>query len=158
MKYFMKREILNNNAGTLNTIKMDYPVFFACTGEERERIQRNFADATLKGFNDHFRKVCATLACREGYTVRELIEKMEIVPEVSEEEYNLVIDIPHWNPIKQLDITLIDYTSAIAQAYKESESDGSNEVYEDLIEKYTAEIAEKSQLADKGLPDGKYTR
>ncbi len=158
MKYFLKRDILINDRQKRNTIPMDYPIFLAGTEEDLNQIQRNFVNATMKGFSPDFRKICATSSCNEGYTVRGLMETIGDIPEVSPEEYNLLMEIPHWNPIKKLFNTLSAYSSAVDQAQEESKKDGSDELLLELTEKYMNATTSSIKHSDAGLPDGSYTR
>ncbi len=157
LKYFMQRSILRDlNKG--NKFPHDYPLFLAFTSEDLTRVRRDFVEATVNGLSPDFRKICATKRCDEGYSVRELMEAIDGVPEVSEEEYNMFVEVPHWNPFRQLSNGLGAYASSVKQAREESKKEGSDDILLELTQKYVEATSSTIDRSHEGLPDGEYSR
>jgi hypothetical protein len=87
----------------LNVEKMPnkFPVFIMCTDEDKRRYSALMVKAAHFGFDPKTRKLCFTVGCYEGYTHEEIYEKAKELPEITEDIYNLLENIPHWNPIKE---------------------------------------------------------
>jgi hypothetical protein len=76
-----------------------FPMFAICTEEEKRRYSATMVKASHFGFNPKIRKLCFTLRCNEGYTHEEVFELVKTLPEIPEDVFKLLKDIPHWNPI-----------------------------------------------------------
>ncbi len=152
MKYFMRRSILKNE-DTPKNIHWDYPMFIMFTEVEKDSIQRNYISGQIRGLGPDFRKICITNRCNEGFTYRELMEEMKKIPECSEEEYNLFVDVPHWNPVKKMGLILEQYSEAVKEAEEQSRKDFDLDEADDLA----AAVIEKA-CQDQKMPDASYTR
>jgi hypothetical protein len=109
MKCFITKRSIREVMGP-NKYPLDYPVHFLFTEEDRSRIKAKFWEANRLGLSPEYRKVCATSRCTEGYNYKETLEEMDRAEEIDEKYYQLLIDVPCWNPVisleKGLDIYL----------------------------------------------------
>ncbi len=156
-KYYLEKRVLKDVGGKGN-FPLDYPLFIAFMEEDRKRIQRNFAEVTLNGMSPDFRKICATRRCNEGFTIRELIDTLSTVPEVSKEEFFSFMEIPHWNPIEKLDQTIAKYSKAVQQAREESKNSPEMDILNEITKTYVDAITKEKENEEKDLLDGEYTK
>jgi hypothetical protein len=120
MKFYLEKITMKSNT-MHNGMAWDYPMFIMFTDEDMIRIKRNYIDAQIHGFSTMDRKICVTLKCQEGFTYRDLLEEMAKIKEVTEEQFNWVIDIPHWNPIEKMDESLQAYCISVKKIKEDNE-------------------------------------
>jgi hypothetical protein len=101
MKYFLKKEVIYDINGKTD-FPMEYPVFFKFTDEEKDTVNRLFFEASKLGLSADYRKICATGVCKEGMTIREVLNIMQQADEVPKEIYDIHVSIPHWPPVQVL--------------------------------------------------------
>ncbi len=158
MKFYLQRSIIYDIRRGQNRYPLEYPMFIAFTSEGKESMQRNYLEATINGLSPDARKVCATSRCEEGFTVREIMDDLGSIPEVTEEEYVMFLEIPHWNPVDKLDLILMDYSNAVKRARAESEGSEVELILHDLIKDRILDIDEDMNEAIRNLPEGDYSR
>ncbi len=158
-KFFMERSVIYDlGQKKAREFPLDYPMFIMFTSEDKERIQRNFLEATINGLSPDFRKMCITSNCNEGFTYKEILDRIQIVPEVSQEEYNMFLEVPHWNPILKLDATLVAYSSSIRAARDLSKDSKEEKQLYDLVEEYIAATTKVTEKSVEILPVGNYSQ
>jgi len=114
MKYF----------GEIGTLELEpipkfpdkFPVFIIMSEEEKRKYNSLMVAAAQRGFSMSKRKVCFTLGCKEGYTHEEIFNEVKKLPEISKEEYTLLKQIPHWNPMEHAVTVLVSYLEMIKEA------------------------------------------
>jgi len=121
MKYY-------GEIGTINTPKIanfpnKYPAFLLISEEEKRKYNALMVAAAQRGFNMSKRKVCFTLLCEEGYYHEEIYNSIKNLPEISEGKYNLLKQIPHWNPILVAMSILEGYLTLLKNAGVELDED-----------------------------------
>jgi hypothetical protein len=77
-----------------------FPMIFLATQETIDEYNKLMLTAMTHGFDPKTRKMCFTLGCAEGYTHSDIYNLIQTLPEVSEEIYSLLDNIPAWNPVK----------------------------------------------------------
>jgi len=90
----------------LKKIPNKFPVFLLATTEEINQYKKLLASASTKGFSLTLRKVCLTLNCHEGLSHEVIYDKLQNLPEIEKEIYDLLKEIPHWNPLMDATTTL----------------------------------------------------
>jgi hypothetical protein len=98
MKYYCKIMEINLN---VENMPNKFPMFIMCTDDIKKKYSMTMMKAMHFGFDPKVRKLCFTLLCKEGYTHEDLFEIMKDLPEITEENYNLIKSIPHWDPIEE---------------------------------------------------------
>ncbi len=158
MKFFMQRGTLYDlkNLGNNNGIgfPLNYPMFIRFTAEDKIDIQRNFLEATLNGMNPELRRVCLTSNCTEGFKLSDLMEDMQNTEEVSEEEFNLFGDIPHWNPVEFMGIMLEKYVKEILAVRRLQDESNSTQDLETMVQECLDAIDKEAKV---DLPKANYS-
>jgi hypothetical protein len=98
-----------------------FPMFIMASEEMIRKYNAKMVNATHLGFNPKKRKLCFTLKCDEGVTHEEIFNLAKELPEISEEQYLFMKDIPHWNPIEAALKVLECYIELMEVARKEGE-------------------------------------
>ncbi len=130
MKYYGEIRVLEIEK--INNFPNKFPSFIIFSDVEFRKYKANLASAATKGFNLQKRKLCFTLRCKEGFTHAELQNILDTIPEITQEKYNLLKEIPHWNPFVDANTILEEYlklwsemetddTNLLTQAFKNSE-------------------------------------
>jgi len=99
MKYYGNLTTLELN--NFKNFPNKFPIFNIITDKERLSFNALMVAAAQRGFNMNKRKICFTVSCEEGFTHEYIYNMLKELPEISEEKYMLLKDIPHWNPIEQ---------------------------------------------------------
>jgi hypothetical protein len=110
MKFYAELQTLELNVKNMPNL---FPVFIMCTDKDKRRYSALMVKAVQFGFNPKLRKLCFTLGCEEGYTHEGIYEKAKELPEIDEETYKLLSDIPHWNPIEEATKVLERYIEMV---------------------------------------------
>ena len=76
-----------------------YPMFIMGTNIDLDKYNAAMIKAISKGFSPTLRKLCFTLKCSEGYTHEDIFNLSKELPEVTEDNYTMLNNIVHWNPI-----------------------------------------------------------
>jgi len=130
---------------TLTTYPKEYPMFFLCTSEEKRKYNQLIIACLAKGFEPNIRKLCFTLKCAEGLTHQEIRDVVQGLPIIDKAEYDLLVSIPHWNPVK----TAID----VLEKYMEL-AEAQTIINEDpKVQKMLQEAIDKIYTADMDSPD-----
>jgi hypothetical protein len=131
--YLCKKNILVNAAGPGN-FPEKFPVFWIATPELIGAIQRKFLKATEFGMDADYRKICATRKCKEGLSFREVLDGTSELQEISETEYKILITIPHWNPVEELNRLLDQFLAQENLRDKEQQETILNHIFEKMQE------------------------
>jgi len=99
IKYLNKQDVLVNIAGP-GKFPKEHPVFWLTTNEQLAQIKRMLLKATEFGFDPDHRMICATIDCEEGLSIRKFFDISVQLEEISKEHYNILKDIPCWNPVE----------------------------------------------------------
>ena len=109
---------------SLDGYPSEYPMFFMATEEELDKYSKLMFKAISLGFGAEIRKLCFTLKCTEGFTHKDIFDKTKDMYQVTEDEYNMFLQIPHWNPITAAIRVLegfIELTSSMEKALDNDE-------------------------------------
>ena len=106
--------ILYANIGTLDLDKSKsgptkFPMITMATSEEIREFKSLLVSASTKGFKIKNRKLCFTLGCSEGILYSDFYTSLEHLPEVNNEIWSVLENIPAWNPFQEAKRTLENY-------------------------------------------------
>ena len=107
-----------------------FPMFTIGSEQEIRRYNATMVKAAQLGFNMSKRKICFTLACKEGFTHEEIFNNVKNLPEITEKEYGLLSSIPHWNPMREALVVLEAYIELMESARARAEEMNLPEIVE----------------------------
>jgi hypothetical protein len=140
MKYFAVVETLELEK--IPNFPNKFPMFIMASEEMIRKYNATMVKAVQLGFNPKKRKLCFTLRCSEGVTHEEVFNLAKELPEVTEEQYNFLLDIPHWNPIDAALRVLESYIELIEIAKKQGEDFG----IDDMLKKSFKSGKDKEEI------------
>jgi hypothetical protein len=111
MKYYA---LLTETELNITNMPNKFPVFVMCTDEDKRRYSALMVKAAHFGFDPKTRKLCFTVGCKEGYTHEEIYEKVKELPEITQDIFNILNTIPHWNPIMEATKILERYIEMVS--------------------------------------------
>jgi len=112
-----------------------FPMFIMASEAELRKLNATMVKASQYGFSMSKRKVCFTLGCQEGMTHEELFNKLKTLPEISKEKYEFLLEIPHWNPIKEATHILESFIEMMEESRRLGEEMELPKVISDAFEK-----------------------
>jgi len=117
---------------SINGFPNKFPVLYLVTEEDIKRIKGLFIKANLIGFGPDIRSVPFGSTLEYSLSVGDVLEKMDKLPEIQEDQYWILKQVVHWNPIEDLEKLLENYIEYCNTMQKSETAAALRQVIEDL--------------------------
>ena len=111
-----------------------YPIIYLADTETLHRYNALMIDAMKYGFDPTLKKLCFTANCHEGITHGDLYNLISTMPEISDEIYGILSNIPAWNPVIESIQVLEKYIELVEIVDTSKDSPSFDDIFGEAIE------------------------